>query len=102
MGDATAPREITDTTLRVALARTRAVISAGVARGVSCKSIAIAYEGEGVVGGRTLVELRGAVGAMLPMSEFEAPEKARARFEALLGGGKIGRASCRERVCLGV
>ncbi|MFM7143863.1 MAG: hypothetical protein ACKO2K_18315 [Alphaproteobacteria bacterium] len=53
----------------------------------SCKSIAIAYEGEGIVDGRTLVELRGAVGAMLPMSEFEAPEKARARFDALLDQG---------------
>jgi len=53
----------------------------------SCRSVAIAYEGECLVGGRTLVELRGAVGAMLPMSEFESPETARARFEALRAGG---------------
>ena len=53
----------------------------------SCKSVAIAYEGEGSVGGRRLVELRGAVGAMLPMSEFESPESARARFEALRTDG---------------
>lgn len=53
----------------------------------SCKSVAIAYEGEGSVDGRRLVELRGAVGAMLPMSEFESPESARARFEALRTDG---------------
>ena len=34
----------------------------------SCKSVAIAYEGEGRIGGKPVVELRGAAGAMLPMS----------------------------------
>ena len=44
----------------------------------SCKSVAIAYEGEGRIGGKPVVELRGAAGAMLPMSEFDSPDAARA------------------------
>ncbi len=57
----------------------------------SCKSVAIAYEGEGRIGGKPVVELRGAAGAMLPMSEFDSPDAARARFEALLTTGLAAR-----------
>jgi len=57
----------------------------------SCKGVAISYDGVARAGGRTIVELEGAVGALVPMAEFEAPEEASARFAALCGDGLPGR-----------
>lgn len=53
----------------------------------SCKNLAIAYAGEARVSGRTVVELREAAGAMMPMALFDAPAAARARFAAMRGEG---------------
>ena len=51
---------------------------------------AIAYGGTAALGGRTLLEMRGCVGPMMPMTEFEEPASARARYARISGAGEIG------------
>ena len=51
---------------------------------------AIAYGGTASLGGRTLLEMRGCVGPMMPMTEFEEPASARERYARISGAGEIG------------
>jgi 3-hydroxymyristoyl/3-hydroxydecanoyl-(acyl carrier protein) dehydratase len=53
----------------------------------SCDSDAVAYGGWARVADMPVVELRGCVGPMLPMEDFDAPEAVRGDFETLCGPG---------------
>ena len=57
-----------------------------------CDAEAVAYSGRATVDGRLALELSDAVGPMLPMDEFDAPEAVRADFDTLVGpGATLGR-----------
>ncbi|MGH7806279.1 MAG: hypothetical protein ACREQJ_18165, partial [Candidatus Binatia bacterium] len=51
---------------------------------------AIAYGGTASLEGRAFLEMRGCVGPMMAMTEFEDPDSARARFERISGTGEVG------------
>jgi 3-hydroxymyristoyl/3-hydroxydecanoyl-(acyl carrier protein) dehydratase len=53
----------------------------------SCDSDAVAYGGWARIADMPVVELRGCVGPMLPMEDFDAPEAVRGDFETLCGPG---------------
>jgi 3-hydroxymyristoyl/3-hydroxydecanoyl-(acyl carrier protein) dehydratase len=55
-----------------------------------CDDEAVAYGGRARVGGAPVLELRHCLGPMLPLTDFDAPEAVRARFEALRHGGVAG------------
>lgn len=52
-----------------------------------CDEEAIAYGGKASIGGHCVLELIHCVGPMLPMTEFDDPDKVRADFETLCGPG---------------
>lgn len=54
----------------------------------SCSEEAIAYSGSARVGERPILELRHAVGPMMPMQDFDDPALVRADFETLRGAGR--------------
>jgi 3-hydroxymyristoyl/3-hydroxydecanoyl-(acyl carrier protein) dehydratase len=53
----------------------------------SCTEEAIAYSGTASVGGRAVLTLAHSVGPMLPMADFDDPDRVRADFEVLRGEG---------------
>lgn len=55
----------------------------------SCTQEAIAYSGTAAVGGRLVLELKHSVGPMLPMADFDDPERMRADFALLRGEGRL-------------
>lgn len=54
---------------------------------LDCDDDAVAYSGEAAAEGRRIVELVDCLGPMLPVADFDAPEKLRERLALLRDGG---------------
>jgi 3-hydroxymyristoyl/3-hydroxydecanoyl-(acyl carrier protein) dehydratase len=52
-----------------------------------CDAEAVAYRGSALIDGQPAVEIVDCVGPMLPMAQFDAPERVRADFDTLCGTG---------------